>query len=105
MLDELKEELERVHHTIPRGAELTFRPPDLSKMETFIEDIVLAFIKPFDEMRAEDDPGNYYMEREWRTLTSIKFRLADVRRVIIPDAYADRFRENVPMYTGQVTFL
>lgn len=105
MLDELKDELRRVHPPVPQRAEFTFRPPNRSKMETFAEDIVLAFIKPFDEMKAEDDPDNYYMEREWRTLTSIKFRLADVRRVVIPEAYATRFRENVPMYMGQVTFL
>jgi hypothetical protein len=54
---------------------------------------------------AEDNPDNYYMEREWRTVQSIRFRLEDVQRVVIPAAYGKRLRENVPMYTGQVTFV
>jgi hypothetical protein len=79
--------------------------PPLSKLQSFFEDLVLPFLKPFDETKVDDAPGNYYMEREWRTLKSIKFDLANVYRVILPEAYGHRFRNNVPMYVGQVTFM
>jgi hypothetical protein len=103
-LDSLSGELQRLHPSPPPGA-VSWESPKRSLLETFFEDLVLPFLKPFDETRAEDDPDNYYMEREWRTLTSINFRLADVRRVILPEEYRSLLRENVPMFTGQVTFV
>lgn len=105
-LDSLIDELKRMHPGPPQGpGALSWRPPELSTLEKFVEDLVLAFVKPFDETRPESDPANYYMEREWRTLTSVAFRIGDVRRVILPEDYRTRLRENVPMFTGQVHFV
>ena len=78
--------------------------PEETSLGKFLDYIVLSYLKPFDEMKGEGDPENYYMEREWRTLTSVRFVLTDVYRVIIPQEYTHKFRCNVPMYTGQVTF-
>ncbi len=72
---------------------------------TSIELHVWSFLKFFDSSKAEDDPDNYYMEREWRTLTNIKFRIEDVERIILPREYGRRFRAAVPSYVGQVTFV
>jgi hypothetical protein len=105
ILDEMKAELQRIHPSVPVGSGPVFHLPEPSKLEKFIEDIVLAYVKPFDETMAEDNPNNYYMEREWRTLTSVRFNLQDVRRTVIPEQYGRKLRENVPMYTGQVTFV
>ena len=80
------------------------RIPEDTPLGRFLDYIVLSYLKPFDEMKGEDDTENYYMEREWRTLTSVRFALTDVHRVIIPQEYSYKFRCNVPMYTGQVTF-
>jgi len=74
-------------------------------MDRFLDYVVLSYLKPFDESKPEVDPDNYYMEREWRTLTSIRFTLPDVHRVIIPKEYASRLRQNVPGYMGQVMFV
>lgn len=63
-----------------------------------------CFLKAFDQGRKDDDPENYYMEREWRKLSGLNFNLSDVRRVIIPESYAVRFRKDIPDYTGQITF-
>lgn len=100
-LDRAGEELAQLRE-VPAG---NMPPmPDETALGCFLDYIVLSYLKPFDESVPEDNADNYYMEREWRTLTSVRFRLSDVRRVIIPENYAPRFRDNVPMYTGQVTF-
>ncbi len=65
---------------------------------------LLSFIKFFDASKTEDDPDNYYMEREWRVLGNVQFRIEDVRRIIIPEVYAIRLRTDLPDYYGQITF-
>ena len=45
------------------------------------------------------------MEREWRVLGDVGFELKDVHRIFLPPSYAERFREDLPGYTGQVTFV
>jgi hypothetical protein len=104
-IDRASAELKRMHlmQKQPGTTPTTYKSADLTKLERFFEDIILTFIKPFDETKTDDDPDNYYMEREWRTVSSILFTLTDVKRVIIPEAYRSRLRENAPMYTGQVT--
>jgi hypothetical protein len=65
---------------------------------------VFGFVKGFDSTLAEDDPNNYYMEREWRVIGNIKFALTDIERVIFPRDYASRFRKDFPDYAGEVFF-
>jgi hypothetical protein len=65
---------------------------------------LVDFIKCFDATKAEDDPDNYYMEREWRVPQNIQFTLADVERVIIPRYFAEAFRTDLPQYMGQIHF-
>jgi hypothetical protein len=72
---------------------------------TSIQVNVLSFLQFFDASKAEDDPENYYMEREWRTLTSIQFRIEEVERIILPREYGRRLRDDVPSYSGQVAFV
>jgi hypothetical protein len=48
----------------------------------FLNADVFAFLKFFDETKADDDPDNFYMEREWRVLQNVQFSLEDVSRVI-----------------------
>jgi Putative abortive phage resistance protein AbiGi, antitoxin len=72
---------------------------------TFLGYYVFAFLKPFDATTADSDPENYYMEREWRVIGSLHFELPDVFRVFLPQEYARRFRDEVPEYAGQLTFV
>jgi hypothetical protein len=65
---------------------------------------VFGFIKVFDDAVAEDNPNNFYMEREWRVLGNVRFELNDVYRIILPKSYAGRFREDLPDYQSQVNF-
>ncbi|WDT79667.1 MAG: hypothetical protein MPW14_21460 [Candidatus Manganitrophus sp.] len=45
------------------------------------------------------------MEREWRILGNLHFTLQDIRRIILPESYAPRLREELPKYIGQITFV
>lgn len=63
-----------------------------------------GFAKVFDPRLPDDDPANYYMEREWRVHGDVAFALEEVRRVVLPEGYAPALRKDVPEYVGQVSF-
>ena len=44
------------------------------------------------------------MEREWRHNGELGFELRDVRRIVLPERFAKRLRDDLPEYYGQVTF-
>jgi hypothetical protein len=73
-------------------------------LEYFQDILVLAFIKYFDAEASDEEEANVYMEREWRVIGDASFTLTDVHRVFMPERYAERFREDLPHYTGQLTF-
>jgi hypothetical protein len=73
-------------------------------LKFFLDMLVFAFIKYFDDSTSDEDEANVYMEREWRVLGDVNFALADVHRVFMPERYAERFRGDLPNYTGQLTF-
>lgn len=78
---------------------------DALKLHLFIQFHILGHIKFFREGLSENDPCNYYMEREWRVVgCNMTFALNDVWRVILPENYSGRFRNDLPRYAGQVTF-
>jgi hypothetical protein len=70
----------------------------------FLDFEVFSFLKFFEYPTEDEDPQNYYMEREWRLVGDLRFTLADLRRVILPESYAPRLREDIPGYHGQVMF-
>lgn len=76
----------------------------VAAIEGFHDTYIGFFLKPFDSSLLDDDPDNVYMEREWRVLGNLTFTLDEVVRVIVPEAYARRFRDDVPSYYGQIHF-
>ncbi len=62
------------------------------------------FVKFYDEGLPAEHPENYYMEREWRIFGNLDFQLDDVRRVIFPERFARRFRDELPEYYGAIIF-
>jgi hypothetical protein len=66
---------------------------------------VLSFIRGFDSRLSADDSKNYYMEREWRVVGNVNFNLDDVSRIIIPKSYAERLRQDIPGYRGELTIV
>jgi hypothetical protein len=71
----------------------------------FLCNYVFSYIKCFDAKRDIDDPANFYMEREWRLANNLKFELGDVCRIFLPWGYASRLKNDLPFYTGELTFL
>lgn len=71
----------------------------------FLLNWVFTFMKCFDASRSFEDEDNYYMEREWRVGDNVHFTLDVVSRVFFPANYAQRFREDLPSYFGQITFI
>ena len=75
------------------------------KLEYFLDFHVFSFLKFFDSSKSESDPDNYYMEREWRMIGNLQFSISDVRRIFLPEYYAEMFRKDVPDYYGQLNFV
>jgi len=63
-----------------------------------------SLCKFYDAALATDDPANYYMEREWRVFGRLDFDLQEVSRVIFPERFAKRFRDDLPDYFGEIIF-
>lgn len=70
-----------------------------------LERHVFSYMKFFDDSIYDDSKENYYMEREWRKLGSLEFKISDVYRILLPEPYAKQFREDVPEYLGQLSFV
>lgn len=77
----------------------------LNNVESFLDFHLFAYIKAFEHLLRDDSTKNYYLEREWRVVGNMKFSLTDVVRIFLPRTFAARFRENVPGYHGQLTFV
>jgi hypothetical protein len=76
----------------------------MGTMRAFLSKHVFSFIKCFDENLPDDDPRNFYMEREWRVWGDVKFDLSNVVRLLFPEEFARRLRSDIPDYCGQVEF-
>lgn len=66
-----------------------------------------AFIKLFDPMLADDDPQNYYMEREWRCLQNVEFTLDDIVNVYMPESeiMSEIFMKQFPKLSDKIIYL
>lgn len=78
---------------------------EIVDMRFFIETYIMSYIKFFDSLKEESDSENYYMEREWRSLTKVDFKLKDVCRIIIPVSYLKKFLDEFPEYSGHISTL
>jgi hypothetical protein len=77
----------------------------IERLRQLLYQTVLAFIKPFDSTESEDSDHNFYMEREWRVYGDVLFQLGDVRRIILPASYAERFKRDFQNIGADVTTL
>ncbi len=76
---------------------------DLSTYEFILSTQVFAFVKSFNVGgMADDDPDNYYMEREWRIPNNFDFDPSEVVRVVVPESFAGRFRTDLPEYADRL---
>lgn len=63
----------------------------------------LAYIKPFNSELADDDPNNFYSEREWRKFGNLLFQPPEVIRVLAAPDYVKRLKRERPAYADRVT--
>jgi hypothetical protein len=105
VLREFHEFMQEVTPPLGGDAEQYAKLERVTRIRNLLEAYVFAFVKFFDEGKADSDPDNYYMEREWRVLGNVRFKLDEVSRVIIPRPFAARFRRELPEYCGQLTFV
>ncbi|MEZ8695126.1 abortive infection system antitoxin AbiGi family protein [Vibrio splendidus] len=76
----------------------------VTELERFLAFHLFSYFKFFDHRKADDDPDNYYFEREWRIVGNLKFEIDDVKTVLIPSQYSRMFRDRFPQYVGQIVF-
>ena len=66
---------------------------------------IFCYFKFFDHDLPDDHDENYYFEREWRIVGNLKFTLNDIKRIIISEDHAKQFRNDIPDYCGQLSFI
>lgn len=101
-LMELFRQLIKQNRQKPGFAEARNRLMDLHH---FLDFRLLSYVKFFDHTLPDDHPNNFYMEREWRVVGNVQFSVPEVVRVLIPSQYGPRLRQDIPEFTGQVTFI
>lgn len=85
------------------GSKLTLREEILMRMFLTLHNF--NFLKFFDSTKADDDPENYYMEREWRVLGHVEFLVHDISSIIMPRKYGTEFRKRIDNYDGQLIYI
>jgi len=103
LFDESERQLAR-QHALPGGDAAEERNELNENLWEFLNLYLFPYIKFFDPLLSDGHPDNFYMEREWRTTNIVPFQHSDVERILLPRSYADRFRGDVPSYTGQLVF-
>jgi hypothetical protein len=73
----------------------------IAELSTVLTKDVLPFVKPFP-LVSEDDPSNYYMEREWRMYGNLEFEPEWVRTIVVGSGYADKVRVDFPQYADRI---
>jgi len=71
-------------------------------LESMIYKDFLAFIKPFNSELADDDPNNFYMEREWRKYGNMKFEPVNLTKIFVAKGYKERVETDYPEYKNTV---
>jgi hypothetical protein len=102
LMEKLRKYMKEAHKPLPGTHPDRNRLHDLRQ---FLDFRVFSYVKFFDETLADDNPENFYMEREWRVVGNVQFAMGDIARVFIPRAYDERLRRDVPGFYGQVTFV
>lgn len=72
------------------------------KLHEFIEIHIKPYYKFFDHTLPDTDRNNYYFEREWFVVGSVKFNMSDIRNVLLPQEDESKFRQEFPKYKGPV---
>lgn len=72
------------------------------RLHEFIEVHIKPYYKFFDHTLPDADKNNYYFEREWCVVGKVKFKMNDIRNVLLPQKDESKFRQEFPEYKGPV---
>lgn len=72
------------------------------RLHDFYMTQINPYYKFFDHKLSDTDINNYYFEREWLVVGSVKFELGNIRKVLLPKEDESRFRKDFPNYKGPV---
>lgn len=81
--------------------DLTIELSDTWEILKFLINI-FSHLKPWNDRLSENDPDNFYYEREWRTLNNVNFALSDIKVICLPIKYIDQFKRDFPSYQGRI---
>jgi len=72
------------------------------RLHEFIEIHIKPYYKFFDHTLPDAHTDNYYFEREWYVAGNVKFKMSDIRNVLLPQKDESKFRQKFPEYKGPV---
>ncbi len=114
--DDIREDWDELAHIFPLEvdpkfggtfSEVTARDPlegeaPAERIADWVSHDLLAYVKFFDASLPDDHEGNFYMEREWRSVRSINFSLGDIARVYVAAGFEGRIRCDEPALDGRI---
>jgi hypothetical protein len=86
----------------PIGAEPKTPRQLLMLAETLVGREFLGYFKAFDATLPEDDPNNFYMEREWRRLGNMCFEPEHVGHILVPGEFVEPLRREYPAFASRI---
>ena len=93
---------ERVRTSRSLGKVPTDERSAIKAMDSVFVKHFLAFLKPFDMELSNDDPKNYYMEREGRKFGNLEFKPGDVCKVFVANGFKSQLEKLLPDYAGKI---
>jgi hypothetical protein len=73
------------------------------KLQSFLVFEFFGYVKPFYARTSDDEPTNYYMERQWRVIGHVPFDLDEVSRILVPPGFEDPLSDAVPDVAEKIT--
>jgi Putative abortive phage resistance protein AbiGi, antitoxin len=77
---------------------------EIMDLQFFLNFHIFSFLKFFDSDKRENDPDNYYFEREWRIVGNLNFTIKDIITVFFPKKFLESFQSQFPEYEGKYSF-
>lgn len=71
-------------------------------LEKMIVENVYSYLKFYGGEKSDTDTENYYFEREWRIVGSLRFKPQDIVSVVLPEGYQSDFMGRFPLMASKL---